>query len=461
MTQQDRERIADGRFHIISPVVNQATPLNPGEIGAWFQEAAQKAWTNEPYWVNKRFGVRTLERWKQQYERGGYDGLKPAVPPRRPTTAIPDPILRQAEAIRREMPKLSVESVVYLLQSDYGVPRGTVNRSTLSRHFRREGLTLKRMADAETAQRGFRRFEAEAPMDLWQSDFQHTLSLPDPLNPNKTKLAKLCQILDDHSRFVVHAQFYWDERMPSLEDCLKKAIEKHGTPIQFYCDNGSAFSAGHIAHICARLGMRLSHSRPYKPQGRGKIEKSFQFVDSSFKVIALNKIGKGQLQTLDDLNRELQKWLQEHYHERVHGGIKEPPRIRMGRHPVKPLPMGKQELRRLFFLEETRKVDKTGSVSLNGLAYQVPSELCGMKVQVRYDPFDPSDAEIFVGGALAGKATPSDPVARYRKHFKKNVPPAEEEPVLEGQLMFSQTGDTTECRQGEAPFSLSKTEANG
>lgn len=457
MTQKDREQIAAGRFHIIAPVVNRATPLQTGEIRAWFLEATQKTWTHEPYWRDRRFGLRTLERWKQQYEKLGFEGLMPALLPPRATTAIPEKILRQAEDIRREMPQLSVESVIYLLCSQHGVERGTVNPSTLSRHFRRIGLTRQQMAAAECVQRGFRRFEAESPMDLWQSDFQHTLYLPDPANPNKRKLAKLCLILDDHSRFVVHAQFYWDERMPRLEDCLKKAIEKHGIPIQFYCDNGSAFSAGHIAHICARLGIRLSHSRPYKPQGRGKVEKSFQFIDSSFKVIALNKIGKGQIRTLDDLNRELQEWIEEHYHERNHGGIKEPPRIRMGRYPVKPLTMSKQEMRRLFFLEETRKVDKAATVSLDGTAYQVPAELCGLKVQLRYDPFDPSDTEVFLNGSLVGKAVPSDPIARFRTRFKKQGHSPEKEPVLQGQLMFSQTGEPADA----LPLMMSEMEVTG
>jgi putative transposase len=97
-------------------------------------------------------------------------------------------------------------------------------------------LTRQRVSEGKRPQYGFRRFEAEAPMQLWQSDFQHTLYLSDPLNLNKRKLAKLCLILDDHSRFVVHGQFYWDEKMPSLEDSLKKAIEKRGIPDQYYCD---------------------------------------------------------------------------------------------------------------------------------------------------------------------------------------------------------------------------------
>lgn len=37
-------------------------------------------------------------------------------------------------------------------------------------------------------------------------------------------------------RYIVHAEFYWDEKLPRMEDSLKKAILKHGIPPQFYCD---------------------------------------------------------------------------------------------------------------------------------------------------------------------------------------------------------------------------------
>jgi len=163
MTQKDREQIASGRFHIIAPVVNRATSLDPGEISAWFREAVQKTWTHEPYWRDKRFGYRTLERWKHKYDKDGFDGLKPAVPAKRPVTAIPEPILRQAEAIRLEMPQLSVETILYLLHKEHGVKRGSVHPSTLSRHFRRQGLTRQRMTEEKIRQYGFRRFDPRKP----------------------------------------------------------------------------------------------------------------------------------------------------------------------------------------------------------------------------------------------------------------------------------------------------------
>lgn len=63
---------------------------------------------------------------------------------------------------------------------------------------------------------------------------QHTLYLPDPNDPKKRRKAILFAILDDFSRYIVHAEFYWDEKLPRMEDSLKKAILKHGIPEQFY-----------------------------------------------------------------------------------------------------------------------------------------------------------------------------------------------------------------------------------
>lgn len=439
MTETDREALAAQRYRIIAGVVNRATPLGPGEISAWFREMAEKSWTFEPYWREKRFSVRTLERWKGQYERLGLDGLKPSLAPKRGTLAIPADIVQLAETIRRDQPALSVETILYHLNRDHGVPVGSVHPSTLARHFRRTGLTRAQVLSERNQDYGYRRFETDAPLRLWQSDFHHTLYLPDPLAPGKKRLAKLCAIVDDYSRYFVHAQYYWDERMPCLEDCLKKAIEKFGIVEQFYCDNGSAFSAGHIARICARLGIRLSHSKPYRPAGRGKIERVFRFVDSSFKPDALARIAAGQIVTLEDLNRAFTEWVMNYYHQRIHGTTHETPLTRMERFPVKALPYSKEALRRFFFLEESRKVDKAGCVSLNGASYEVAAELAGLRVEIRYDPFAPDDAEVYVNGQPSGSARLLDASANFHTRNRKArlTDLTAPEPPLPGQLEFT------------------------
>lgn len=439
MDEKQRIEIASFRYQLIAGVVNRAAALEPGEIATFFREMASRVWQVPPDFKVKTISIRTLERYKHQYELGGLEALKPSVVPKRGTKAIPVHVLEAAEKLRKERPDRSVEQIVFTLEQLKSADPGSICLSTLSRHFRRTGLTRQQLKSERNKDYGFRRFEADAFGRLWQSDFHHTLYLPDPLNPKKTRLAKLCAILDDYSRYIVHGQYYWDERMPCLEDTLKKAIEKHGIPEQFYCDNGSAFSAGHIANVCSRLGIRLSHSKPYKPQGRGKIEKFFQFVDSSFKPDAIQWIKSGRIKTLEELNIAFQTWVEGYYHIRTHGTTKEAPAARMARFPVNPLPYGKDQLRRYFFLEENRKADKAGCVSLNGAIYEVPAELSGLTVHIRYDPFDPNDAEVYVGGQISGKAKLLNATENFKQKNSKQQLTEFKSPEthMDGQVEFS------------------------
>ena len=422
--EERRQAIAVFRYQLISGVVNRATPLEPGEIASYFQEMAERTWVF-PDGKQGRVSIRSLERYKQQYERGGLEALKPAAMPARGTIAISPEILETAEALRRERPERSVEQIIFTLEGNGLICKGEVASSTLRRHFQRQGLTRQQLASSQNQNR-FRRFETELAHQLWQSDFHHTLYLPDPESEGKRRKVKLCAILDDCTRFVVHAQYRFDETMPSLEDCFKKALEKFSLPEQFYCDNGSAYSSKHMSQICARLGVRLSHSQPYRPMGRGKIEKFFQFIDSSFKPEAEAAIRAGLIRTLEDLNQALWAWIDGYYHLRIHGTTKEAPAAHMARFPVNPLPYSKAELRRLFFVEETRKVDKAGCISLNGAIYEVDEDLMRCTVQVRFDPYDPSDAEIWVGGKPHGIATLLDASANFKKKRRQN--PAKSEP---------------------------------
>ena len=133
----------------------------------------------------------------------------------------------------------------------------------------------------------------------------------------------------------------------------------------------------------------------------------------------MKEIQTGALKTLEDLNTAFAAWLDGYYHVRVHGTTKETPSARMARFPVRPLPYGKSELRRLFFVEETRKADKAGCVSLNGAKYEVDASLGKLSVQIRYDPFDPTDAEVFVSGQSAGTARLLNASRNFHENTKK------------------------------------------
>jgi len=427
------EQIAAFRYSLIAPIVSRQTPMAPGELKAYLERTASQTY-HIPGSTKTKVSVRTLERYLSQYRKGEWDGLKPKGRTKKTNLRIPPAVLQEAIRLRRQRPERSVEQIIFILEESGAARSGGIAASTLARHLKKAGASRKDLLKDVTGSHGHRRFEAENVHVLWQFDFQHTLYLPDPKEPKKRKKAILFAILDDYSRLIVHAQFYWDEKLPRMEDSLKKAILRYGIPEQFYCDNGAAFSSQHLVRICGKLGIHLSHSRPYRPQGRGKIERLFHFVDTSFKPEAYQQIQEGRITTLEQLNQALASWIDGYYHERVHGSTKQPPRVRAA--------VSQRELRRktlaelteIFLWEETRKVDKTGCVSLDGNTYEVALELCGERVLLRYDPFDLSRIQVCHDGKQWADATVVDLSRPYDRRVKPEAAIFTEE--ADGQLSF-------------------------
>lgn len=432
---QTPEQVAAFRYGLIAPIVSRQSPLGPGELKAYFERLSSQSF-EIPGQSSKRLSVRTLERYLSQYRKHGWEGLLPKPRRDKGSYRLSEDVIAAAIALRRERPERSVEQIIYMLEASGRAKRGEIAFSTLSRHLRKAGVAQRELlSDSE---RGFRRFEVEAPNILWQSDAQHTLYLPDPRDPKKRKKAILFAILDDYSRLVIHGQFYWDEKLPRLEDCLKKAILRHGIPEQFYCDNGAVYSSLHLTRICGKLGVRLSHSRPYRPAGRGKIERFFRFVDTSFKPEAYESIQNGRIQTLHELNEAFQAWLEGYYHQRKHGSTGDTPteRYRKAAKPSRRISV--LDLSDIFLWEDERTVDKTGCISLSGNRYEVDSELSGRKVQVRFDPFDLRTIQVWSNGERFSDARTLELNRRYDRRVRPEPVNHSEDP---SELSFFQIAE--------------------
>lgn len=249
-----------------------------------------------------------------------------------------------------------------------------------------------------------------------QGDAQHTLALPHPTQPDRSRKVYLLAWLDDYSR-TVYGQFYFEEKGPRLEDCLKRAILRYGIPKQIYVDNGAIYSSKHLERVCAKLTIRLSHSRPYRPMGRGKIEKYFRFVDQSFLPEAKALIHSGELKTLEQLNELYWAWLDVAYLSRIHSATKQTPRERFEQDTEPLRRIDPVALREVFLWEEERTVDKTGCFSLYGNTYEVETDLSRQRVLLRFDPYDLSQIQVWHQSKRRADAVP----VQLRRHRHKGV----------------------------------------
>jgi len=407
MTEDERAAWALFRWRLISPLLDPAcTRADRRDYLAYLQAHPPHDPRGRP-WVPS---VRTLERYQRAYRLGGLDALQPSVRAdcgaRR---AIPEAVWAQAVRLKREVPERSAEQVLALLTAwapTVGMDPSTmaaVRRATLYRHWRQAGITRRQLQ--ATPVKRYRRWEASAPGMLWQSDVLEGPWLPDPAprDPGRKRVVYGLTLLDDYSRRIVAGRWAWHADTALLEDLLAEALSRWGVPQRLYTDNGSLYTSDRLAQICARLGIRLVHTPPYTPAGKGKQERLWGHIQASF----LPELRIRPPESLGELNRLFQAWVEEHYHRRVHSTTGETPLARWGTGGVH-RPVTVAALRDAFRLEVTRYVDKTGQVSWQGQRWIVPEGLLQTRVTLRWDPHHPDTVEVWHHGQRYGVAVRED-----------------------------------------------------
>ncbi|MCB0745224.1 MAG: transposase family protein, partial [Ignavibacteriae bacterium] len=267
MSDQDNKmQIATFRFGIISEFVT-GVKLNYGEKEKLLNEKAERSYSI-PGSTRGVISRSTILLWINDYKKAGMkiEGLFPKERKDKGSFKGLDSTLRMAiKNMKKEDPKLTVPVIIKKIKQQKLIPMGsTINHRSVYTFLKNEKLnSINKEANDK------RKFEASAPNEIWQSDVMHG---PQAKINGINRKTYLCAIIDDHSRMIMHAEFYDGETLDNLKDCLKKAIEKRGLPQKFYVDNGSCVRALNLEQIAACLGIALKHARPYTPQGKGKID---------------------------------------------------------------------------------------------------------------------------------------------------------------------------------------------
>jgi transposase InsO family protein len=353
---------------------------------------------------------RTLRRYVAAFKKGGFDALLPHErKDQGASRAIPAEALKIAADLRRELPARSAERIQQILAGE----GYTVARSTLERHLRQRGLNGRQLK-AEQKIVASRRFNRVGRNTLWQADLKYGPYICDPHQPNRKTKTYLVAIIDDATRMVVQAEFYPHQRLPVLEDSLRKAITRCGCPDNLYVDNGKIFISQWLKLACAKLRIRHLNTRAYSPEAKGKIERFNRTVEEFLQEARLEKPP-----TLEQLNYLFRAWLSEGYNHREHSALNGKSPAQAFAQDTKPLRFPSPEaLREAFLWEKTPKVDQSGCFSLEGVIYEAGVEWIGKKILVRYDPFDLSLVEIWYGGEKKKLVSPAN-IGEYNRNVKK------------------------------------------
>ncbi|MDA8317089.1 MAG: DDE-type integrase/transposase/recombinase [Actinomycetota bacterium] len=340
----------------------------------------------------------TLDRWIRTYRAGGFAGLRPT--PRRVEPRTPAGLLMLACDLRREDPSRTAAHIAQMLEASH---EWSPSPRTLQRHFAALGLSRAALTGQNVA---FGRFEATRPNELWVGDALHG-----PVVGGKKAI--LFAYLDDHSRLVCGHRWTYAEDVLSAEAALRRGVLSRGAPETVYLDNGSSFVSKQLLRALAVLGARLVHSKPRRPEGRGKVERFFRTVRDQFLV----EVVHSEISSLEVLEERFVAWTERVYHRRIHSETGETPLERFGKLGPPVIPP-ESLVREAFLFSEWRTVTKTATVSLFANHYEVDAALVGRRVELVFDPFDLEHIEVRYMDTSFGQAVPqkigrhSHPMAR-------------------------------------------------
>lgn len=383
--EQDPRDVALEKFILIAPL------LEPGLDKEELQFRHRKIIEDYPRFHYGTISESSIRRYVKSYREEGFAGLYPKQrsDKGRPRVLTED-IMDAAAVLKQELPQRSIRQIIEILEGEGKVKPGQLKAATVARHIVRLGL----MKLNKNPTKGMKRFRKEYRNQLWQVDLKYGPYLPDPKNPKKVMRTYLIAFIDDYSRLVPHAEFYFEQKLPALEDCLKKAILKRGIPHSIFVDNGKIFISRWLRIACARLNIRHLTAAPYAPESKGKIERFMGRVEEFLaEAEFLNP------RTLKELNEAFWGWLEEAYNHKPHSALETRTPAEVFATDGKPVRFATtEELREAFLWEEDRKVDKTGCIKYGGKLYDIGPDLIGQTIEIRFDPFDDAEIEVWLNG---------------------------------------------------------------
>lgn len=363
----------------------------------------QFTWRTISTWVyrHKKHGITTLEN-KSRSDKNLYRKVQ---------------VNQLAEALHEVLPTLAHNKVGILPKSVlYRVllQRGFFVRSQLAPTTFYRILRTHHLLNDEAVQKQRLSFAMQFANQLWQADTMYGPSIKQA--DGSWKKTFLIAFIDDASRVITHAQFFYRDNTDNMVLAFRSALYKRGKPERLYFDNGANYTSKEILQACVRLDIHLSHAPIRDGAAKGKIERFFRGFRDRFLTL------HPSFPSLDELNRLSHQWVEEEYNAKHHSGIGMSPiaRFNIDRNQVKFLTDDTFSAE-VFYVEEDRKVSKTNVFSINGERYECPVDLRDKKVQVRYDRTRRDRFIVYFDGHRMGEATPLDLVANARMRMS-NAP---------------------------------------
>jgi len=321
----------------------------------------------------RRFGISRSKgyKWLGRYATQGRAGLadrsrRPHHSPTRTCEAVEAAVLRIREDSNDAW---GGRKIAQVLKRDRGQIAPAA--STITQILRRHGKLEQRASEHPGA---YQRFEREQPNELWQMDFKGDFAL------GRGRCYPLT-IIDDHSRYALGIEACANHQDGATRERLMMVFRRYGLPDAMLMDNGSPWGDPGGGRFTAftvwllRLGVRVTHGRPYHPQTQGKDERFHR-------TIAAEVLANRQFGDLAECQRVFDKWRHKYNYIRPHQalGLATPsdryrPSRRSFPESLPPIEYGPDDC--------VRKADQDGDISFKGRCIRLGKPFRGMSMALR------------------------------------------------------------------------------
>lgn len=241
--------------------------------------------------------------------------------------------------------------------------------STIAAILKRNGC----ISEKESQQRRpYRRFERDAPNELWQMDFKgyiHTVS---------QTICHPLTLLDDHSWFSLCLEAKENQKAVGVKASLQRLFRTFGMPEAILCDNGAPWGDNHLSLSSLdiwfmQLDILPIHIQPRYPQTQGKEE--------LFHLTLTKEVPCQPLDNLSHAQQVFDRWRHIYNNERPHGALNldVPARHYHPSQRQMPDPLNEPE-----YPPDSKvgRVNANGILLLNGTEYPISKSLARRYVKI-------------------------------------------------------------------------------
>ena len=365
-------------------------PQSAGERAMKIQEVILQAMARKITWwqAAEIIGIsdRQMRRWHRRYQKYGYDGLwdrrRGRPSPRRVPLATVEQVL---QLYREKYFDFNVSHFLEKLRAGHGL---RLSYSWVKQALQGAGLVAKRRRRGAHRRRRPRR---PLPGMLLHLDGSSHAWLGDGHRYD------LLVVLDDATSQMYYAQLVEEESTRTVLQALREVVEKQGVFCALYSDRASHFfetpKAGakvdpnrvtQVGRALRELGIRMIPA--YSPQARGRSERNF----GTWQGRLPQELRVRGIHTMQAAN----EFLREEYLAVLNRQIQVPATLQGSAF----VPLGGQDLERIFSLQQERVVNRDNTVVLGHRILQIEKTpwrdtLAGCRVTV----YEHRDGTLSVG----------------------------------------------------------------